>query len=111
VPRLLLVNDLLACHETSRALIRIALDGGQFGLADAFGDAEHFVLAQNQVLLPIQLDVGPGVLPDQHILAGFDVERNDRALVVDPAVADGDDLGNLRFFLGAIGNDDPADAR
>ena len=33
------------------------------------------VFAQNRVVLVIELDVGPGVLPDQHPVAGLDRHR------------------------------------
>ena len=42
-------------------------------------------------------------------VAVLDVERRDLAVLLDLALADGDDLALLRLFLGGVGDDDPAD--
>src|SRR5678816_3645135 len=69
---------------------------------------EHFVLAHNEVFLAIELDVLPGVLPEQNRVACLHVERH--AVRLFPFTeADSDDLSLLRLFLGAIGDDDSAD--
>src|SRR4029078_13249564 len=69
---------------------------------------EHFVLAHDEVFLAIELDVLPGVLPEQNRVACLHVERHAVRLFAFTET-DGHDLSLLRLFLGAIGNDDSAD--
>src|SRR5262245_10473520 len=69
---------------------------------------EHFVLAHDEVFLAIELDVLPGILPEQNCVAGLYVERH--AVRLFPFTeTDSNDLSLLRLFLSAIGNDDSAD--
>ena len=82
---------------------------------DVSGDAgesitrEDLVLAHDEVLLAVDLDLLAGVLAEQDRVAVLDVERLTLAVVLDLAVADGDHLALLRLFLGGVGDDDPAD--
>src|SRR5207244_13242021 len=69
-----------------------------------------FPFPHDQIVLAFEFDLGTCVFADEDLLAGLDVEREDVAFVVHASVADGDDLGGLRFFFGGIGDDDPADA-
>src|SRR5215510_636367 len=69
---------------------------------------EHFVLAHDEVFLAIELDILPGVLPEQNRVAGLHVERHTLGLLPFTET-DGDDFSLLRLFLGAIGDDDSAD--
>src|SRR6267143_5055660 len=55
-------------------------------------DAEDVFLAHHEVLLAVDLDLGPGVLGEQHAVADLDVERADLAVLEDLAVADRKDL-------------------
>ena len=48
------------------------------------------------------------VFADEHAVAFFDFKRDFLPVVVGFAGAEGDDDAFLRFFLGGIGNDDPA---
>src|SRR5690606_26542767 len=48
------------------------------------------------------------VLADEHAVADLHFERRDLAVIALLAGAEGNDLGLLRFFLGRIGDDDPA---
>ena len=70
---------------------------------------EDFVLAHDQVLLAVDLDLLAGVLAEEDRVACLDVERRDLAVLLDLALADGDDLALLRLLLGGVGDDDPAD--
>src|SRR3954463_11132388 len=71
-------------------------------------DAEDVFLAHHQVLFAFDLDVGPGVLREEHAIADLDVERTDLAILEDLAVADRDDLALDRLFLGGVRDDDAA---
>src|SRR4029453_16944572 len=66
-------------------------------------------LAQEQVVVAVDLDLVAGVLAEQDAIAGLHVERDALAAVVDLAGAHRDDLRALGLFLGAVGDDDPAD--
>src|SRR5258708_15337294 len=80
------------------------------GLADRGGstleDAHDVGLLHDQELLAVELDLGAGPLAEQDAVALLDVERNQRALLLPPARADGDDLAFHRLFLGGVRNDD-----
>src|SRR6185503_14522737 len=69
---------------------------------------EDVVLANDQVLLTVELDLGAVVLAEQDPVALLDVERGDFALLVHLAAADGDDAALHGLLLGGVGNDDPA---
>src|SRR5215831_1515564 len=71
-------------------------------------DAEHVLLAEDQILLVVQGDLGARVLAEEDAVAGLDVERDLLAVVRDLAIAHCDDLALLRLLLGAVRNDDPA---
>src|SRR5215471_6787094 len=71
-------------------------------------DAEHILLAEDQVLLVVQGHLGAGVLAEEDPITGLDVERDLLAVVRDFAVAHGDHLALLRLLLGAVRNDDAA---
>jgi len=75
----------------------------------AFDDSQYFVLAHDEVLFPIKLDLLSRVLPEQDQVAGFHVKRNALAVVLRLAVAGGDNFALLGLFLGGVGDDDPAD--
>src|SRR5512135_423217 len=70
--------------------------------------AEDVVLAHDQRLLAVDLDLGPGVLGEQHAVAGLHVERVDLAVLAELALADGDHLALDRLLLRRVGDDDAA---
>src|SRR5580704_5074870 len=82
------------------------------GLADrgggTFDDSHDVGLLHDQEILAIELDLGAGPLAEQDAVALLDVERNERALLIAGARADGDDLAFHRLFLGGVRNDDAA---
>src|SRR6266850_2343492 len=86
--------------------------GRSGGLADrgagTFDDPHDVGLLHDQEIVTIELDLGAGPLAEQDAVALLDVERNERALFIPGARADGDDLAFHRLFLGGVGNDDAA---
>src|ERR1700677_3186747 len=62
----------------------------------------------DQEVLTVDLDLGAGPLPEQHLVAGLDVERRQLAAFVATAGASGDNLAFLRLLLGGVRNDDAA---
>src|SRR5437762_9264758 len=71
-------------------------------------DAEDVFLAHHQVLLPLDLDLGSGVLREQHAVTRLDVQGAHFAVLEDLAVSDGDDFAFDGLFLGGVGDDDAA---
>src|SRR5262249_13440873 len=71
-------------------------------------NGEDVFLAQDEIFLVVDLDLGARVLPEQDLVAGLHVEGDLLAVLANLTVADGDDLGFLRLLLGGVGNDDPA---
>src|SRR5713226_5507541 len=95
--------------DLSGLTLTSALSARILGDADVLDRGEDFVFLHDQVLHVIQLDLLTGVLAKEDGVAGFDVEGYPLAIVVGFAIARGDDLAPLRFFLGGIRNDDAAD--
>src|SRR5262249_30351929 len=98
---------------TPRRISARALSSNRISLAamsfypSLLDDAEDLVLAQDQVLHTVDLDVGARVLAEKDPTALLDLERTDLAALVDLAGADGDDLALDRLLLGGVGDDDP----
>src|SRR5512139_2214284 len=65
--------------------------------------AEDVVLAQDQVLLVLDLDLGAAVLAEEDPVALLDVERQDRAVVLDLALAGSDHVAHDRLLLRRVG--------
>src|SRR5437899_6771980 len=72
----------------------------------AFDDAHDVRLLHDEEILAIELDLRAGPLAEQDAVTLLDVERNQRALLVTGARADGGDLAFHRLFLGGVRNDD-----
>src|SRR6266446_140371 len=87
------------------ALRRLLLGDGDTW---AFDDPHDVGLLHDQEIIAIELDLGAGPLAEQDAVALLDVERNERALFIPGARADGDDLAFHRLFLGGVRNDDAA---
>src|SRR5581483_8347959 len=79
------------------------------GETELLEDGEDVFLAQDQVVLAVDLDLVAGVLAKQDPIAALHVERDALAVVGDLAGADGLDLPALRLLLGGVRDDDPAD--
>src|SRR2546425_2143388 len=76
--------------------------------SSALDHAEDVFLAHDQMFFAVELDLGAGVLAEQHGVAGLDVERDHLPVLADLSLPDGDDLPLLRLLLGGIGDDDAA---
>src|SRR4029079_14792501 len=80
--------------------------GGLF-LGDAFFDnAEDIALLHDQEILAVDLDLGAGPLPNQHAVAGADVDRDQLAGFVASAGANRDHLALGGLFLDGVGDND-----
>src|SRR3984893_12205688 len=75
----------------------------------AVNDGQHLVLAHDEVLLAIELDLLARVLAEEDQIARLDIEGNALALVVDLGVAGREGPAFLRLLFGRAGDDDPAD--
>src|SRR5262249_18238230 len=69
-------------------------------------DGQDFIFAQDQVLLAVDLDVGPGILAEEDLVSGLDVQRQLGAVLEDLPVADRDDLALLGLLLRGVRDDD-----
>src|SRR5579884_416280 len=76
--------------------------------SSAFDHAEDIVLAQDQVLDAVDLDLGARVLAEEHGVAHLDVERRYLAVLVHLPLAGGDHPALLGLLLRRVGDDDPA---
>src|SRR3954471_12331064 len=97
---LLAVHNLF-CHRCRLLLLFL-------GVA-VFNDSENFVFAHDEEFLTIELDLLSGILSEEDEVARLDVQRDALAVVLRLAVTGGDHLALLGFFLGGVGDDDPAD--
>src|SRR5919204_269638 len=70
-------------------------------------DAEDVLLAEDQVLLAVELDLRAGVFAEQHPVAGLHVEGQ-HLPVLPLARADRHHFPLLRLLLGRVGDDDAA---
>src|ERR1041384_6176478 len=73
-----------------------------------FNHAEDVVLAHDQVILVVNLDLRAAILADQHAIALLDLKRDELAVLVPLASAHGDDLAFLRLLFRRVRDDDPA---
>src|SRR5262252_2406489 len=71
-----------------------------------FDHAEDVVLAQDEVIDAVDLDVAAGVLAEEDPVALLHGQSAHRALVVGLAGADRDDLAFGGLLLGGVGDDD-----
>src|SRR5262245_24065518 len=71
-------------------------------------DREDVLLADDEELVVLELELGPGVLAVEDLLPDLDVHRLALAVVEDPARPDGEDLALLRLLLRGVRQDDAA---
>src|SRR6185436_2907736 len=86
-------------------------EGALGGLLESGGtleDSHDVALLHDQVLDAVELDLGAGPLAEQDAVACLDVERNELAVLIAAARANGDDLAFHRLFLGGVRNNDAA---
>src|SRR5687767_1525623 len=72
----------------------------------AFDDAHDVFLAHHEELIAFDLHGLAGILAEQHAVADLDVDRNQLAVVVLLALADGDDLALVGLLGGGVGDHD-----
>src|SRR3546814_15110981 len=70
--------------------------------------AQKIGFLHDQVVLPVDLDLGAGPLAVKDLVTGLDVQRSDLAALVPPAGTGSDDLALHRLLLGGVRDDDPA---
>src|SRR3546814_12170950 len=70
--------------------------------------AQKIGFLHDQVVLPVDLDLGAGPLAVKDLVTGLDVQRSDLAALVPPAGTGRDDLALHRLLLGGVRDDDPA---
>src|SRR6476646_6894536 len=71
--------------------------------ATRLDDRQNVRLAENEVLISLDGDLGATVLPVEHLVADLHFHRNSLVLL-EAARSNGDDLALLRLFLGGIGD-------
>jgi len=64
---------------------------------------QDFVLAEDQDILTIDLDLGPGVLSEEDLVAHLDVQGDLGAVLENLAVSDGQDSPSWGFSLAVSG--------
>src|SRR6185437_15582891 len=74
----------------------------------AFENRNEIVFAHDEQFLAIDLDLGTGILAEQHLVAGLDRHRADLAVFLDLAGAHGDHFALDRLFGRGVGDDDAA---
>src|SRR5215470_4322611 len=70
--------------------------------------SQDLILAQNQVFLAVDSDVGARVFAEQNPVAGLHVDCDALAVLEQLSAADRDHFGLLRLLFGAVRDDDPA---
>jgi hypothetical protein len=72
------------------------------------GGVESACFAHDEQFLAVDLDLGAGILAEQHLVASLDGQRAHLAVLEDLAGADGDDLALDRLLGCCVWNDDAA---
>src|SRR5499427_1074592 len=107
----------MPCSMRSRASVpsrmslaaMIVLPSARLCSGGAAHEVAHDVgLLHDHQLLAVELDFGAGPFPEQHAVSGLDVERMHLSVFPAGTRPDSDDLTFHWFFLGGVGNDDPA---
>src|SRR5690348_320102 len=78
------------------------------GLQSALKHRDQIVFAHDEQFLAIDLDLGAGILAEQHLVTGLDRHRADLAVFLDLAGAHGDHFALDRLFGRGVGDDDAA---
>src|SRR5690606_23091545 len=82
--------------------------GGPEASPETSDDREDVALAHDQVVLAVDLNLGPGVLAVQDRIADLDLHLDHGARIRSLARTGGDDLALLRLLLGIVGDVQPA---
>src|SRR5438093_8883167 len=95
------------CRDSSPYVICFAIGAASIFLEKRLRQhGQDFVLAEDQDLFAVDLDLGPRVLPEQDLVAHLDVEGDLGAIFKDLAVPDGQDLALLGLLLRRVRDDD-----
>src|SRR6266704_5806872 len=89
----------------------VSLGSGAGRLAIASDLREHIRLAQDQVVVGADLDLGPAVLGENDLVALRQIHRDELSVVVPGARADCEDAAALRLLLRSIRKHDAARRR
>src|SRR5690606_2626285 len=102
------VKPYLFCWHCLSLLLILGMraDGMPMGCLGALDDAHDVFLAHHEELLALHLDGLAGVLAEEHLVAGLDVQGDELALIVFLALADGHDLALVGLLGRRVGNDD-----
>src|SRR5262245_57591927 len=98
-----MISWMLCCCVWSEGALGRLLES-----AGTLEDSHDVAFLHDQVLDAVELDLGARPLAEQDAVAGLDVERHERALLVTGARANGHDFAFHRLFLGGVRNDDAA---
>src|SRR5947209_18521028 len=90
----------------SSSVLLLRLSAGQLALPDDL--RENIALAQDQVLVHADLDLGPAVLGEDDLVAFIQIHGDELAVVVPAARADCEDAAALRLLLRGVRQHDAA---
>src|SRR5437016_12636399 len=96
---------------SSSDLRLFSLRGGAGRLAIAGDLREHIRLAEDQVVVGADLDLGPAVLGEDDLVALSQVHRDELSVVVPGAGTDCEDAAALRLLLRGVRKHDAARRR
>src|SRR4029077_18150246 len=92
----------------SLAAMIVFLSARLCGGGAALHDAPDVRLLHDPQFLAVDLDLGARPFPEQHSIAGLDIERLHLSVFPTRPRPDSNGLAFHRLFLGGIGNDDPS---
>src|SRR4249919_1546659 len=87
---------------------RWGVDAGRRRRPSVRDDRQDVLLADDEKLVTVDLELGPGVLRVEDLVAALDVHGLALAVIEDAAGAGGDDRALLGLLLGGVGQDDAA---
>src|SRR3954453_12189630 len=93
--------------EVVSVVVRQSVSAARSRLGSA-DDREDVLLADDEQLVVLDLELGPGVLAVEDLVAGLDVHRLALAVIEDPAWADGEDRALLGLLLRGVRQHDSA---
>src|SRR5690349_10399192 len=107
MPRL---RDRRAVSSKISCLAKVVCPPGSRGewLRSLADDRQDVLRAEDEELVALDLELGPGVLRVEDLVAGLDVDRHALAVVVEGARTDRQDGAFLRLLLGGVREDDAA---
>src|SRR5690606_18497303 len=98
---------LIICNFFCGHFRKLSFKSCSVALSLLFDDSEDVVLAQDQVLFTVDLDLGAGVLAEQNAVALLHVESTDLTVLLNFTLTYGDDLALDGLLFCGIRDDDP----